>query len=139
MIRTPVIERLMRRVVIDDDTRCWVWQGAVSQTGYGRIGEGGTSKRTLSTHRLSYEHHVGQIPDGLELDHTCSNRRCCNPDHLEPVTHAENLRRGQGSSARAVRTGRCHRGHSLDDALMWDGKRTCRTCRKLRRRKHVRR
>ena len=36
---------------------------------------------------------VGPIPDGREIDHLCRNHRCVNPDHLEPVTHLENMRR----------------------------------------------
>ena len=46
------------------------------------------------THRVAYEELVGPIPDGLVLDHLCRNRRCCNPEHLEPVTDGENTRRG---------------------------------------------
>lgn len=49
--------------------------------------------RTGLAHRVAYEALVGRIPDGLTLDHLCENKRCVNPDHLEPVTRAENLRR----------------------------------------------
>ena len=45
-------------------------------------------------HRVYYERHVGPVPEGLELDHLCRNPGCVNPEHLEPVTHAENIRRG---------------------------------------------
>lgn len=44
-------------------------------------------------HVLSYELHVGEVPEGLEVDHLCRVKWCCNPDHLEAVTHRENIRR----------------------------------------------
>lgn len=65
---------------------CWVWLGALSPEGYGRVG-------TKYAHRIVYEQHVGPIPPGLQLDHLCRNTRCVNPAHLEPVTRAENLAR----------------------------------------------
>lgn len=69
---------------------CWNWTAARTKLGYGKI-----SPRLLA-HRAIYELSVGPISDGLELDHLCRNPSCVNPDHLEPVTHAENLRRGRG-------------------------------------------
>jgi hypothetical protein len=73
-------------------TPCWIWQLSLhARTGYGAKKTNGVS--TLA-HRAVYEHHVGPIPDGLELDHLCRVRACVNPAHLEPVTHKENVRRG---------------------------------------------
>jgi HNH endonuclease len=71
---------------------CWEWRGAVSNTGYGCFEY--ERNRVMSTHRYSYLQLVGAIPSGLVLDHLCRNKRCVNPDHLEPVTHAENVQRG---------------------------------------------
>lgn len=78
---------------------CWVWQGTL-RGGYGRFRAG---RKTFSAHRVSYEHHVGAIPDGLVLDHLCRNRACINPAHLEPVTIRENIRRGEQGSSEAMR------------------------------------
>lgn len=77
------------------ETPCWVWLGATTKPdGYGRIQAQaiGVAQHTL-VHRATWVDRHGPVPDGLELDHVCGIRRCCNPDHLEPVTHVENLRR----------------------------------------------
>ena len=73
---------------------CWVWQGADSGTGrgggYGRMSLDG---RTVSVHRTMFQIVHGPVPGTRQIDHTCRNRRCCNPDHLELVTPKENARR----------------------------------------------
>jgi ribosome-binding protein aMBF1 (putative translation factor) len=69
---------------------CWEWQGSKGPGGYGVITADG---KQLQTHRVAYELHVGPIPEGLVIDHLCSNRVCVRPDHLEPVTPSENARR----------------------------------------------
>lgn len=79
----------------DADTGCWLWQKSHYPNGYGyrrRTDNGITI--TQAAHRWVYEQHHGEIPDGLELDHLCRTPACVNPDHLEPVTHTENVRRG---------------------------------------------
>lgn len=85
----PAIERLMQRIIINAN-ECWIYQGYLNPAGYGMI-DGGTQ---VFTHRLTYEHFVGPIPDGLVIDHLCRVPACCNPDHLEAVTQRENVRRG---------------------------------------------
>lgn len=69
---------------------CWIWQASGNGLGYGIVMIAG---RTKLAHRVSYRHHVGPIPDGMEIDHLCRNRGCVNPDHLEPVTHRVNSTR----------------------------------------------
>ena len=86
----PMLERLADRFVVKDrgfSTPCWVWTGLQTTTGYGRAPDGGKA------HRRMYEAVVGPIPEGLSLDHLCRVTLCVNPDHLEPVTHVENMRR----------------------------------------------
>lgn len=74
-----------------DSNGCWIWQHAIGDDGYGRIWNGRIMARA---HRVYYERLVGPVPLGLELDHLCRVRSCVNPNHLEPVTHGENVRRG---------------------------------------------
>lgn len=72
-------------------TPCLIWRGNKDHKGYAMVNVNGT---TAKQHRINYEAKYGPIPDGLQIDHLCRQRDCCNPDHLEPVTPAENSRRG---------------------------------------------
>lgn len=76
--------------VEDCQSGCWVWQRYINPDGYGTVGP----KRA---HRVYYERYVGPIPEGMDLDHLCRNKTCVNPAHLEPVTEAENVRRGRSA------------------------------------------
>jgi hypothetical protein len=84
-----VIERLLEKVIITGE--CWTWTGSIDENGYGRIHTDTTPRKS---YRVLFEHVIGEVPEGLELDHLCRNRLCVNPFHLEPVTHRENMRRG---------------------------------------------
>jgi len=87
--RGPAIDRVLAKVRISD-SGCWVFNGTRGARGYGTVTHQG---RTTGSHRVSYEHFIGTIPAGMQIDHLCRNTSCCNPDHLEAVTQAENLRR----------------------------------------------
>lgn len=96
--------------------------------GYYKVSVGG---EYLYVHRIAYESATGPIPDGLVIDHLCRNRWCCEPAHLEAVTHRENILRGTGASARNAAKPRCPRGHEY--TVKGDGSRYCRTCRRAAR------
>lgn len=90
-------------------------------------------------HRIIYEALHGPIPDGLQIDHLCRNKVCCNPHHLEPVTARENILRSNGQGAVNARKTHCIHGHPLEgDNLVigLDGARRCLVCLRDRGRRH---
>lgn len=77
-----------------DGNYCWLWNGSPRKDGYCKTKSNG---KYIYAHRFIYQKLVGPIPKGLILDHLCRKPKCVNPDHLEPVTHVENLRRGKSA------------------------------------------
>lgn len=117
MITPAQRERLWSRTTLTDG--CWTWTGGRDRNGYGYMWADGA---TRTAHRVVYELLVSPVPPGLELDHLCGTRDCVRPDHLEPVTAAENQRRR--------RRDECTRGHRLtpDNVRTSGGSRGCITC-----------
>jgi len=127
--RPTVADRLWARVERTDG--CWTWaEGTKTKGGYGLLKVDG---RMHLAHRVAYRLLVGEIPDGLELDHLCRNRACVRPDHLEPVTRQENVLRGEGTAAINARKTHCKRGHPLSgENLLIVNRGTARACRTCR-------
>lgn len=122
---------------------CWVWKGETTRDGYGVWRRGPGRPREMA-YRVSYEHHVGDIPEGLDLDHACHtaavqagtcqggigcpHRRCVNYEHLEPVSRSENIDRSNHAGRRKTH---CPAGHEYTETntrLDRSGKRHCRAC-----------
>ena len=76
------------------ETPCWIWLGSKTWNGYG---QGKYRGKQILGHVFWYERLVGPVPEGKALDHLCRQRDCCNPEHVEPVTYAENARRGRAT------------------------------------------
>lgn len=114
---------------------CWEWMACRFPLGYGLAWWDG---RNRLAHVVSYELSFGPVPEGLELDHLCRNRSCVRPDHLEPVTHKTNVRRG----LLFKNATHCPHGHPYDEKNTYTsrfGHKYCRTCRRdLSRKNHKR-
>jgi len=133
------IERFLAKIRVEDrgyKTACWVWAASKYSDGYGQFGV--SPKHQIGSHRFAYNYWVGPIPDGLELDHLCRVRECCNPEHLEPVTHKVNMLRGLAAEVTIRRQrskshcpyGHPYAGHNL--YLTSNGWRQCRACSRRR-------
>lgn len=128
MRRVEIPERLEKNTDKRTPTECWPWKGRVDTKGYGLILMRRNGRMlSFRAHRCSYEQYKGPIPVGLELDHLCRVLLCVNPNHLEPVTHAENMRR----SGPYKRAAQCKRGHDLtgtNRVTFSSGKSRCLAC-----------
>ena len=114
---------------IDATGDCWEWTGYRNPSGYGCVGVGYI---VVLVHRLVWETLVGPIPEDKNLDHLCRNPPCCNPDHLEPVTHTVNVQRGVSHNRNKTRCTKY--GHPLSGDNLYvntvTGSRQCRACQK---------
>jgi hypothetical protein len=142
----PLPRTYWRHVDIPEDPNaCWLWTGQRSN-GYGRWTGWGNKATPKMAHILSYQAHVGPIPDSLVLDHTCHNddpgcsggpdcrhRRCVNPAHLEPITRGENVLRSPHTRASKNKAKtHCKAGHEFTPENTYrypSGRRRCITCR----------
>jgi hypothetical protein len=125
-------ERFSGKILPNAVTGCWEWIGARDSRGYGNVKANGHVRKA---HRVVYEAIRGAIPLGLECDHLCRVPWCVNPEHMELVTHIENVRRGAarwvpGVLQRSKRI--CPRGHPYSRANTYfqpsTGGRACRVC-----------
>src|SRR3990172_475920 len=117
---------------------CWQWTACQNRDGYGQFLVGSRTdgtRKTVLAHRWAYEHLIGPVAEGLEPDHLCRNPTCVCPSHIEPVTHAENVLRGdspRATRARGLAKTHCHQGHPYDEANTYiyprSERRGCRAC-----------
>ena len=99
--RESIIERIRDRVEVidtgftleDKPSLCHLWTGPDSGAGrgggYGRMSLNG---QTVAVHLVVYTHYYGYIPGKKQVDHLCNQRLCCNPAHLDLVSHLKNQR-----------------------------------------------
>lgn len=126
-------EAFKRRVLIDtlnlckipELGPCWLWIGCTQYNGYGQIT---IDYKTLLVHRFAYELFKGPIPDDLEIDHLCRIKRCCNPVHLEAVTHSVNVSRATSFNGSKTYCPQGHEYSELNTYITKKGRRKCRRC-----------
>lgn len=125
------LERWWQKVNKDGPSGCWLWTGGVDRGGYGQFDVIIDGKHTNHrAHRWGYEQLVRPLAADEPLDHLCRVHACVNPDHLEPVTHQQNVNRGVAGEANASKT-HCPQGHAYDEVNTYvsdRGGRQCRTC-----------
>lgn len=127
-------KRLLSKIIVDANG-CWNWQGATFKKVNGLYSQirmtFGYKKHALRyAHRVSYEYFKGKVAEQLELDHLCRNTLCINPEHLEPVTHTENMRRRPD-----INKSHCKHGHEFNSTNIYvnpKGVKECRECRRSR-------
>lgn len=122
--------RLLKYVLPEPNSGCWLWTGALGTGGYGQFS---VNRKVRRAHRVSYELFKCDIPAGLDLDHLCRVRCCVNPDHLEPVDRQTNCQRGETghiSGARKRAKTHCSQGHEYTPENTWvhKGARKCIIC-----------
>ncbi len=135
--------RFWAKVLRDENTGCWLWMGGKTRSGYGVVYTGNSRANNSQTtsHRHAYNMLVARIEDGLDADHQCKVRACCNPDHIRPVTRRQNLDNSNSISTVNRLKEECPAGHrySADNTyVLPNGWRQCKTCRRANDRKRGR-
>lgn len=130
-----IFQRLVEAIEINPETGCWESTNGINGKGYSQFLVDG---RNQYGHRLSYEFAYGPIPDGLVIDHLCSNPKCIKPSHLEAVTQVVNM-----SRSKWARQTHCLRGHEFTIDNTYRHKRAhgyarvCRACKLMRYRGEI--
>src|SRR6267142_4962404 len=112
---------------------CWIWTGAIGKkNGYVYVNWAGKSQ---IAHRVVYILTGHSIPPRFTLDHQCRQRPCLNPDHLKPLTLANNVMAGEGIAAKNARKTHCVNGHEFTPANTYrvpsTGHRNCLRCQQI--------
>lgn len=125
----PVEDRIARKYDIAENG-CWEWTDRIGSRGAGGLRVGGKKGKWVDAYLIAYRTFVGPVPEGLELDHLCRNRKCINFDHLEPVTRRENVRRGVSCIAVHMHKTHCKNGHEFTPENTYPKRGIHRACRK---------
>lgn len=105
-----VIARFYDKISCEDERGCWIWGASCLKGGYGKFT---IHKKDLTSHRVSYMIHKGEIPLGFVVRHTCDNPKCVNPDHLLVGTRLDNVRDMDDRGRRRTPSGENHKNSKL--------------------------
>jgi hypothetical protein len=139
----PILGKHYKIIDMGYTSLCYVWIKSCDSKGYAQAFHDFFGKKTVvRVHKFLWEKKYGQTPDGKILDHLCNTRNCINIEHLEPVTHGENLHRGfirgtkkpSGACVGKFNNIYCANGHKYtkENTYMFRGYRQCKICRKVR-------
>lgn len=132
MRKTKTIQDHIDNIIKDNG--CWIWQGSVDSRGYGQLKSQGITWRA---HRFFYVSLVNKIPPNYQIDHLCKNKLCVNPEHLEPVTQFENMKRS-GVWEKNKGRSHCPKGHEYTPENIANTKRlTCLQCKREYNREYM--
>ncbi len=110
-----LIDRFMAKVH-KSESGCWNWTAYKDKRGYGKFI---VNNKPELAHRVVWWIFKGPIPDGLEMNHLCENPGCVNPDHLQAVTHKQNMHYGKNRIALFAKQTHCYRGHEFSPENTW--------------------
>jgi hypothetical protein len=132
-LTSTMFERFHQGYIITG-SECWEWTKTFDGKGYGVIYDDSRPRRPMRAHRYGYTLATGDLAVGMDIDHICRNKKCVNPEHLEAVTHKENVLRGLAPNILAHHQNVCKRGHEMNDQNTYyrrNGTRQCRVCHRL--------
>jgi hypothetical protein len=137
--KDTLMQRFNEKWIPVPESGCWLWTGALGGDGYGAI-YSDRDRKKIKAHQAAYELYKGELTPGLNIDHLCRVHCCVNPNHLEEVTHVENMRRGIVWDFNKKKT-HCPKGHEYSGNNLYittRGHRACKTCMRLKGRESYR-
>lgn len=84
----PLQNKILANIIKHDSNGCWLWRGQISNSGYGKLMIKNESNQIKmeGAQEVSYKAFIEPIPKNSFVRHTCPNRLCVNPEHLEIFT-----------------------------------------------------
>ena len=77
-------QKILSQIVKDEESGCWIWQGQISNSGYGKlkVKDETYGTKTESAQAVSYMAFIEPVAQGSLIRQSCNNRLCVKPEHL---------------------------------------------------------